>query len=75
MDDLVKGIPSTIIAASVPAIFCFDELVDELSIDANPDPDGLSVAVIRNAFFAPSPDFITRVNVPSPAPNTLATTP
>ena len=37
-----------------------------------PDPEGISVAVILNAFSAPVGDFITKLNVPSPEPTILA---
>ena len=37
-----------------------------------PEPEGLSVAVILNAFSAPVGDFITKLNVPSPEPTILA---
>ena len=67
--------PSTVKDASVPATFCFEPFVDVLSIVDKPEPDGLSVAVILNAFSFPSCDFKTRVYVPSPAPKTLAVTP
>ena len=53
----VRVIPSTTIEASTPAIFCFEAFVDVLSIDAKPEPDGLSVAVTLNAFSAPVSDF------------------
>ena len=69
---LVNVIPSTFNEASVPAIFCFAPFVEELSIEDNPDPEGLSVAVILNAFYAPVGDFITKLNVPSPEPTILA---
>ena len=64
--------PSTTIVASAPAIFCLDELVVELSIDDKPEPDGLSVAVIRKAFSFPSLDLRTKLKVSSPAPIILA---
>ena len=73
-DVLDKVIPSTIIDAFEPAIFCLDELVVVLSIDANPEPEGLSVAVILRAFSLPVADFNTRLKVPSPAPTILADT-
>ena len=60
-DDRVSVIPSTTNDASAPAIFCLDELVVELSIEDRPEPEGLSVAVIRNAFSLPSLDFNTRL--------------
>ena len=47
----------------------------ELSIEDKPEPDGLSVAVIRNAFSLPSLDFRTKLKVSSPAPIMLALTP
>lgn len=72
---LVSVIPSTTIEALAPAIFCFEAFVDELSMDAKPEPVGLSVAVTRNAFSAPVSDFKTRLNVPSPVPTMLAVTP
>ena len=75
LDDLVNDIPSTVKEASAPASFCFDPFVVVLSMVESPDPDGLSVAVILNAFSFPSRDFNTRVNVLSPAPRTLAVTP
>ena len=53
-DDLVNEIPSTVKDASVPANFCFDELVVVLSILDKPEPDGFSVAVILKAFSFPS---------------------
>ena len=74
-EDLVNEIPSTVKEASAAANFCFEALVVVLSIFDNPDPVGLSVAVILNAFSFPSLDFKTRVNVPSPAAKTLAATP
>ena len=74
-DVLDKVIPSTIIDAFEPAIFCLDEFVVELSIDDKPEPDGLSVAVIRNAFSFPSLDLRTKLKVSSPEPIILAVTP
>ena len=44
----------------------------ELSIEDKPEPDGLSDAVILNAFSAPVGDFTTKLKVPSPAPTILA---
>ena len=61
LEDLVRDIPSTVKAASVPAIFCFDAFVVVLSILDRPDPEGLSVAVTLIAFSFPSLAFKTRV--------------
>ena len=71
---LVRDIPSTLIAASEPAIFCLVPFVVVLSILDKPDPTGLSVAVTLRAFPTPVDDFSTRLYVPSPAPTMLAVT-
>ena len=71
-EERVNVIPSTTIVASIPAIFCLDEFVEELSMLDNPEPDGLSVAVIRKAFSLPSFDFKTKLLVSSPVTIILA---
>ena len=50
LDDRVNEIPSTENDASAPASFCFEPFVLVLSIDDNPDPEGLSVAVTLSAW-------------------------
>ena len=54
--------PSTEKDASVPASFCLVLFVDVLSIADNPEPAGLSVAVILRAFSLPLDDNIIYVN-------------